>query len=266
MLLAPVSISRQSLEQSQNEASLSRLEANGRSIAHILSQIPGKTTCNMLCHSFVINVYPMIPIIHLLSFQQACHRFWQWMEYRTERRTQHPDILAENPSFLALLSAVLFCGVTTCSKSDFFQHTGSQSRPEASRNLLSLTKEAISFVGFPQNPALDSLSAFLLSQTMLLREEEAFNSCAFVSIALRIAQGMGLHRDGSHFDLDPVQAETRRRVWWYILHTDVMISIASGLPPLLMDHRSFDTQPISEVHEPSHGNGHNIIGSNDIVS
>ncbi|KAE9365933.1 hypothetical protein N431DRAFT_487811 [Stipitochalara longipes BDJ] len=270
MLPVHISISEQGLERPQDEARFSRLEANGRSIAHILSQIPAKITCNMLCQSFVINVYPMIPIIHLPSFKQACHRFWQWMEDGTGRRTQHPEILAENPSFLALLSAVLFCGVTTCSKNDFFQHFGPQSQPEASRTLLSLTKEAITFVGFPQSPALDCLSAFLLSQTILLREEEAFNSCAFVSIALRIAQGMGLHRDGSHFKLDPVQAETRRRVWWYILHTDVMVSIASGLPPLLMDHRTFDTQPISEVQEKSDDHDNNILESDrkqtDIIS
>ncbi|KAK3309424.1 fungal-specific transcription factor [Chaetomium strumarium] len=39
-------------------------------------------------------------------------------------------------------------------------------------------------------------------------------------LALRIAQALGLHRDGERLGLSPFQAELRRRVWWHIISRD----------------------------------------------
>ncbi|KAK4118252.1 hypothetical protein N657DRAFT_628720 [Parathielavia appendiculata] len=39
-------------------------------------------------------------------------------------------------------------------------------------------------------------------------------------MALRIAQALGLHRDGERLGLPPFQAELRRRVWWHIISRD----------------------------------------------
>jgi len=37
---------------------------------------------------------------------------------------------------------------------------------------------------------------------------------------MRIAQSMGLHRDGKRLGLSPFQAEVRRRLWWYLITRD----------------------------------------------
>lgn len=79
-----------------------------------------------------------------------------------------------------------------------------------------------------------------------MREEDAMTTSSFVGIALRVAQGMGLHRDGSHFGLDRVKAEVRRHIWWYIIHTDVMTSIWCGLPAIWVDDGCHDTRMISD--------------------
>ena len=71
----------------------------------------------------------------------------------------------------------------------------------------------------------------------------------FIGLALRVAQSMGLHRDGSLYGIDPVEAEVRRRVWWHILHLDVMTALASGLPPLVNGEDLYDTRPISELKD-----------------
>jgi len=49
-----------------------------------------------------------------------------------------------------------------------------------------------------------------------------------MGIAVRIAQRMGLHRDGSLLGLPPVQAEEKRRVWWQMQHMEIMISQLLG--------------------------------------
>lgn len=45
---------------------------------------------------------------------------------------------------------------------------------------------------------------------------------------MRIAQQMGLHRDGSHLGLSVFETEMRRRVWWHIIYMDKSITRSSG--------------------------------------
>lgn len=55
-------------------------------------------------------------------------------------------------------------------------------------------------------------------------------------LAIRIAQGMAIDRDGELFGLKPFDIQYRRRVWWQLLLLDVRASEARGcLPTLLMD-------------------------------
>lgn len=73
---------------------------------------------------------------------------------------------------------------------------------------------------------------------------------AFVGLMLRVANVLGLHRDPSHFgsDITPIEAETRRRVWWQVVHVDVLVAMAAGVPPLI-ELNSWDVKGISELKE-----------------
>ena len=53
-------------------------------------------------------------------------------------------------------------------------------------------------------------------------------SFSLLGIAIRIAQRLGLHRDGSVFGLSPVEAEERRRIWWQMQHMEISISQLLG--------------------------------------
>ena len=71
---------------------------------------------------------------------------------------------------------------------------------------------------------------------------------------------MGLHRDGSLFDLKEVDCEVRRRVWWHIMHLDIQGAIATGLPPLGgSSEDQFDTRMPSELRDE-------LIGSDLVAS
>jgi hypothetical protein len=62
---------------------------------------------------------------------------------------------------------------------------------------------------------------------------------------MRIAQSLGLHRDGSKFGLSPFDTEMRRRLWWQVCILDVRASEDHGSDPSIMD-LSFDTEfPLS---------------------
>lgn len=48
-------------------------------------------------------------------------------------------------------------------------------------------------------------------------------------LVIRMAQALGLHRDGSHFpNLTPYEVETRRRVWWAVCLLDLRSSEDQG--------------------------------------
>ena len=72
---------------------------------------------------------------------------------------------------------------------------------------------------------------------------------AFIGLSFRVAQMLGLHKDPSRFkSLDPISAEVRRRIWWHVVHLDVSIAVASGLPPII-DLHCWDVQKPSELKD-----------------
>ncbi|KAJ8129365.1 hypothetical protein O1611_g4267 [Lasiodiplodia mahajangana] len=67
-------------------------------------------------------------------------------------------------------------------------------------------------------------------------------------VTVRIAQKMGLHRDGEQLGLPPFEVEMRRRVWWQIILIDTVYALMSGLGQSLLP-RSWDTKKPSNIHD-----------------
>lgn len=60
-------------------------------------------------------------------------------------------------------------------------------------------------------------------------------------MVITAAKGMGLHRDGSHFNLRPIERELRRRIWYTIAILDINTHEELGLEPIITDD-SYDTR------------------------
>jgi hypothetical protein len=222
------------------------LRADGRSLSSTLSELPPRETCDYFYEDFVESVHPLIPLIHLPTFDLHYRRFWDW--YKTWQPGHAPEgVLAENPSFLPLLFTVLFTGSIARLRPD---GVGNIINPlETQKKLYYLIPSALAMVGFPYSPSLYSLMAFLLLNSMLIREEESLSSCSFVAVAFRVCQAMGLHKDGTDFGLDEIQVEERRRVWCHLMHLDVMTSIVSGLPLVASSEMFSNTRMIREIRD-----------------
>ena len=50
-------------------------------------------------------------------------------------------------------------------------------------------------------------------------------------MGVNLAQAMGLHSDAASFDLDPIETEVRRRIWWTLCQLDYRIADDGGLEP-----------------------------------
>ncbi len=67
-------------------------------------------------------------------------------------------------------------------------------------------------------------------------------------VVLRIAQKMGLHRDGEILGLSPFETEMRRRVWWQIIMVDAKYALMSGLGSSMLP-QIWDTKEPKNVND-----------------
>lgn len=68
-----------------------------------------------------------------------------------------------------------------------------------------------------------TLQAFVV-YLITLRCRDPTYSWSMTGLAVRLAQSLGMHRDGSTFNLPPFEAEMRRRLWWNICILDTPAS------------------------------------------
>ncbi|KAK4635842.1 hypothetical protein CLAFUW4_00351 [Fulvia fulva] len=81
---------------------------------------------------------------------------------------------------------------------------------------------------------LSSIQAVVF-MILFLQSSAKMSQCyAYVGVALRSALRMGLHR-AAEGKFDPIEAETRKRVFWIVRKMDVYVGAMLGLPQTLSD-------------------------------
>jgi hypothetical protein len=83
-------------------------------------------------------------------------------------------------------------------------------------------QQALARAKFLQTSSVSILQALTIFLIALRSNKEDTGLLSVLgSIAIRIAQRLGLHRDGSHYDnLSPFKQEIRRRLWWHAVMLD----------------------------------------------
>ncbi|WVF69574.1 hypothetical protein IAT40_004352 [Kwoniella sp. CBS 6097] len=114
--------------------------------------------------------------------------------------------------------------------------------------LFRLGQACISSTGIEHaSPA--TVQAFHLMGTFILNDKRGNGAEAFWPIlgtAVKIAQSLGLHRDGSHYGLSRYEIEERRQVWWELVTYDRLQALCFGRPCATNDRWS-DTKPPEAV-------------------
>lgn len=102
-------------------------------------------------------------------------------------------------------------------------------------------EQALSKANFINTSDLFVLQAFTLFLVTVRRFDDSRFCWTLTGLVIRLGQGMGLHRDGTQFDLTPFETEIRRRLWWTILVLDLRSAEEVGMELTIPDS-SFDTQ------------------------
>ncbi|EFW14094.1 hypothetical protein D8B26_002525 [Coccidioides posadasii str. Silveira] len=221
--------------------------------ADMLDYVPSRRQSNILYKGFMSGIHAISPVVHPPTVLGLYQCFWEWYDSRDHKKSPFPD-----PSFIPLLYAIWYGGSVTISLRTIHAEFDVDNRAELSEPFHDEVTRWLKKISFPRSATLHGLAAFLLVQTILSKEEEPLTSSLFISLALRVAQTMGLHRDPAQFGIPPCEAENRRRLWWHIVHMDGVVAMSSGLPPLVSDENYWDVRIASDVKDT-------LIGSPEAV-
>lgn len=213
----PTMLGVTSRSQSQRSSNIS---------ASFWARFPSKDICDAALTWYFRGYHPLVPLVRVPSFRRQYEQFWTAMEREDRGRT-------DTISFATLLLSFVFAGSVAGGEQQSLTLPNS-SWDDTITQLYRLVARALKLAQFPHAPTLDTLRAYLIQQSLRMREEEPLSSVAFVGLSLRVANILGLHKDPKHFaQLSEVEGEVRRRVWWQLVHIDVCLAVAVGLPPLI---------------------------------
>lgn len=198
------------------------------SLAHSLRGYhPSPDQVSVLWSVYMENVAPLISILHRPTVKKLL-----------DGPARNPSLLDKNSE--ALVFAIYFVSIVSL-------------KPESCLQLLGDTREAlVSRYRFAVEQALSKANLLNTQNLMLLqaavvfligvrREDDSKFVWAMTAIVLRLAQGLGLHRDGTNFGLRPFENEMRRRLWWHICLLDIRASEDHGTDSQIND-RMYDTR------------------------
>jgi Fungal specific transcription factor domain len=194
---------------------------------------------------FFSTVFPLLPILHVPAFADDFRTFWEERNSSKGHDSEIGVLVRRKPGFVCLLSSMLFAALK-CSPKSQLQNTLGENPDLTAGDMYILAVISTIMTGFPRRPSLYSLAAYILTQSPFVMEEDFSDFPDFISTSFRVALGMGLHRHIPEAAFSTDELETRRRLWWYIIHLDVMASASSGLSPLFIDDRMTNVEMISE--------------------
>ncbi|CAI6093183.1 unnamed protein product [Clonostachys chloroleuca] len=107
-------------------------------------------------------------------------------------------------------------------------------RDDAVRRFSSAGRSILHRHSFLRNNDLTTLQAVVLQMLSAHGRSNPRASWILNGLCVRLAQGLGVHRDGETLGLPPFETEMRRRVWWQIIMLDLHASFSTGLAPSLL--------------------------------
>ncbi|KAL1761125.1 hypothetical protein FB107DRAFT_255374, partial [Schizophyllum commune] len=105
-----------------------------------------------------------------------------------------------------------------------------------------------------QPDSLDIVLTRLLSARFLTFDRRITECWSQLGAAVRTAQALGLHRDGSTMGMNAQLVEYRRRIWSYLYHADRSYALVLGRPHSIQDDYTSTLVP-SHVDEDAPANG-----------
>ncbi|CAI7585335.1 unnamed protein product [Penicillium bialowiezense] len=188
---------------------------------------PGIPESQILWEVYEKNVSPVVMIFHKPSLLRLVHKVAANNTY------------VNRPSE-AVVFAVYFAAVNSMKPEQCKTKLGKH-RASVLQHYRFATEQALARAGFLKSRNQTALQAAVLFFTCLRDPGDAHFVWTMTAALCRLAQGMGLHCDGTKFGLSPFEVEMRRRLWWSIYLLDTQSSEFHAIGAQITEG-SYDTQ------------------------
>ncbi|KAF2477020.1 uncharacterized protein BDR25DRAFT_309339 [Lindgomyces ingoldianus] len=199
------------------------------------TDLPPKKEAKLLCDNALVDAGALLRVVHIPSFYKSMDRI-----YNTAPENYGN---AEN-QFLPLLYAVLALGTLFAKSSAEFDQIGYESAIDEGFKYFKASRQLLDIADCRD---LVSLQAIVFMIQFLQSSAKLSTCYAYVGVALRSALRMGLHRSFND-NFSPIEAETRKRVFWVVRKMDTYVGAMLGLPHFL-DEEDIDQDWPTEVDD-----------------
>ncbi|OHW89625.1 fungal specific transcription factor domain-containing protein [Colletotrichum incanum] len=183
---------------------------------------------------FLERVNPMIKIVHVPSLEPLV------FEAATDRFNLSTD-------FEALICSINVVAIMALSESESIQMLKLE-KSKALCNSMFALKKALTKIDFLRKYNITILQCLVLYLLSLQGQFDRHAAWILTGTLVRIAQRMGLHRDGELLGLSPFETEIRRRIWWQIIMLETKYAVLAGFCDTLLPP-NWDTKLPSNVND-----------------
>ncbi|KAL8643227.1 MAG: hypothetical protein Q9226_008415, partial [Calogaya cf. arnoldii] len=180
------------------------------------------------------NVDPLVKILHRPSTERIL-------------REAAKDLDHLNKPLEVMMFSIYFAAVTSLSDEECINMTGIEKESALKKYRFGF-EQAMARAGFLNTTELVVLQSFTIFLICVRRNDMTRSVWMLTGLLIRLAQSLGLQRDGEQFGLSPFETEMRRRLWWQIVHLDLRASEDHGSEPTILD-QSFDTRFPSNIQD-----------------
>jgi len=169
-------------------------------------------------------VHPITRCVHEPSFQALYESFRLHVDIQMMEEPR--------PSTQAVVFAALFSAAVSLDENDVLQQYGTTKAVLVNKLKLG-TESALSKADFLRTTKVETLQAFVMFLIPLCRDEVSRAHSVLVGAAIRMAECMGLHRDGESYGLTPLETQVRRLIWYQLCFLDIRTCEAQGPRPAI---------------------------------
>ena len=151
---------------------------------------------------FKANVDPLTKLIHKNNFEKVM--------LEASENLDHLSKATE-----VLMFSIYYAAVTTLNP-DECQSILQLDKDIALKRYRFGVEQALAKADFLGTLELQVVQAFILFLVCVRRHDHTRFVWTLTGTVIRLAQSLGIHRDGSNFNLAPYETEIRRRIWWQV--------------------------------------------------
>ncbi|KAI1082551.1 fungal-specific transcription factor domain-containing protein [Whalleya microplaca] len=195
---------------------------------------PNHQDAMKLWATYIQNVEPLCKVLHIPTTARM-----------VEAVSQKPVTASKADE--CLLFSIYHFAVFSMTDDDCMRDFG-QSRTVLSDKYQFAMRQALVNASWLKTTEMTVIQAYVLFLISARSQIDHHTFWIMTGVAIRIAQRMGLHRDGQRLGLSPFDVQMRRRLWWQLLPLDGYASQLSGtgiaIPP-----NGWDTKQPSNIND-----------------